>query len=86
MLKPQLACLLCRQEKSTTLRHVSYQMCQRALSRSWPDRFCLPRHHSVDWRRLENAVYVLCGFPGLSDYFVMPPIKACALDMCELQG
>ena len=27
---------------------------------------------------------MLSGFPWLSDYFVMPPIKACALGICEL--
>ena len=29
---------------------------------------------------------MLRGFPGLSDYFVMPPVEARALDICELHG
>ena len=33
---------------------------------------------------LENAFYMLRGFPGLSDCFVMPPIKARAFDIREL--
>ena len=60
---------------------------------------CPPRHHASRLEEppegnlciicqgdLENAFHMLRGSPGLSDYFVMSPIQARALGICERHG
>ena len=85
-------------KKNKQLRVIFDARCANVLFRD-PDRTALPTASSfsrlearakgnlfISQGDLKNAFYMLRSFPGLSDYSVMPPFEACALDTCELHG